>query len=124
MGTRNVVAAVLLFGAAGCGDATIKELSANITRDSAFKILALDLTTPDQMPHIYKEDQFLVDGKFYKVSYYTKTDRKYASDSVAGSVIGDRDLLPLVFVNDTLTGWGWEHWRETASAINITVTRP
>lgn len=124
MGTRNVLAAVLLIGAAGCGDATIKKLSANITRDSAFKILASELAIPDQMPHIYKEDQYLVDGKFYTVSFYTNTDRKYASDSVAGSAIADGDLVPLVFVNDTLTGWGWDHWSETASTINMTVTKP
>jgi hypothetical protein len=120
MVSRNVLLLTTLLGVAACGDATIGKLSENITRDSALKILAQD-AAGDPAPHIYREDQYLVDGKFYKIAYYTPTDRKQASDSAQGASLADRELTPLVFVNDTLKGWGWERWEEVASTINITV---
>jgi hypothetical protein len=108
------------LGIAACGDARLDKLSENITRDSTLKILAQG-AAGDTAPHIYREDQYLVDGKWYKVSYYTPTDRKQASDSAQGNIIADDKLTPLVFVNDTLQGWGWERWEQVAATINVPV---
>lgn len=106
----------------GCKDARLESLSANITRDSALKILSADAAPGDSLPHIYREAQYLVDGRMYRVAYYTPTDRKEVTDTVArGEALEERRLTPLVFVNDTLTGWGWDHWEEVAATINVTV---
>lgn len=122
MGSKKAVVAGMLITAVACGDSTLGKLSTNITRDSALKVLAVDATVGDTMPHIYREDVYLVDGKFYKIGFYTPTDRKLGSDTVGGAALPDEELTPLVFVNDTLTGWGWDHWREVATGINVPVT--
>ena len=122
MVSHKAVLTGLLLGVVACGgDAKIGKLSANITRDSALRLLAEVPPTSDSMPHIYREDQYLVDGKFYKIAFYTPTDRKLASDSASGATLPDEELTPLVFVNDTLKGWGWDHWGEVATAINVPV---
>jgi hypothetical protein len=120
MVSRKVLLLTTLLGATACGDATLGKLSEKITRDSALKILAQDVAG-DPAPHIYREDQYLVEGKFYKVAYYTPTDRKQASDSAQGNLLADEELTPLVFVNDTLQGWGWERWEQVAASINVPV---
>ena len=125
MVSKKAVVAGLLLSAVACGDSTLGKLSTNITRDSALRVLAADATVGDTMPHIYREDVYLVDGKFYKIGFYTPTDRKLVSDTVGGSgAMPEDELTPLVFVNDTLTGWGWDHWREVATGINVPVTTP
>lgn len=119
MVTRNALLAGILLGVAACGDAAIGKLSENISRDSTLRILAVDAAAGDSAPHIYREDQYLVDGKFYKIAFYTATDRKQATDTVGGAPLLDDELTPLVFVNDTLTGWGWDHWEEVATIIKV-----
>jgi hypothetical protein len=121
---RKALLASLLLGVAACGDATLKKLSVNITRDSALKLLSADAAPGDSVPHVYRENQYLVDGKFYKIAFYTPTDRKEMSDTASGTPIAEGELTPLVFVNDTLTGWGWDHWKEVAATINLPVTPP
>ena len=71
--------------------------------------------------HIWAPEIHFIDGKWYKVSYYTPTDRKQGSDSAQGNIIPNDKLTPLVFVNDTLQGWGWERWEQVAATINVTV---
>jgi hypothetical protein len=122
--SRKALLASLLLGVAACGDATLKKLSVNITRDSAMKILSADATPGASDPHVYRENQYLIEGKFYKVAFYTPTDRKETSDTAAGNPIAEEELTPLVFVNDTLTGWGWTHWKEVATSINLPVEAP
>jgi len=120
MVSRNVLLLTTLLGVAACGDATLGKLSENITRDSTLKILAQN-AAGDPAPHIYREDQYLVDGTFYKVAYYTSTDRKQTADSAQGNILPEKELTPLVFVNDTLKGWGWERWEQVAATINVPV---
>lgn len=113
--------AVLLVGVAACGDAKLKKLSKEITSDSAFKLLR-DEGKPatDSAPHIYRESRYFIDSKMYRVAYYTKTDRKEATDSSEKfEPLLDDELTPLVFVNDTLKGWGWRHWEEVAASIKL-----
>lgn len=112
--------AVLTFVA--CKDPRLDKLSENITRDSALRILAADAAPGDSVPHIYRESQYLMNGRMYRVVFYTPTDRKQQTDTLhGGERLEERRLTPLVFVNDTLTGWGWKHWEEVAATINVPV---
>lgn len=119
---RRAVLATMLLGAAACGDARLRKLSENIPRDSAMKLLLDEGAAPDSSPHIYREARYLVDGRFYRIAYYTKTDRKEATDTLEKvEPLLDDELSPLVFVNDTLTGWGWDHWEDVAASIKVPV---
>jgi len=33
------------------------------------------------------------------------------------------ELIPIVFKNDFLDGWGWGHWENTAAQNNIQIRR-
>jgi hypothetical protein len=47
---------------------------------------------------------------------YTSTGRKEGADTIP-----DAELTPVVLVNDTLTGWGWEHHDSVANANRIVI---
>lgn len=120
MTMRRAVLATLLVGVAACGDARLKKLSENITRDSAMKLLADEGAAADSAPHVYRESRYLADGQMYRVAYYTKTDRKLTADTLDSvAPLLDDELTPLVFVNDTLRGWGWDKWEDVAAAIKV-----
>lgn len=122
MTMRRAVLATLLVGAAACGDARLKKLSENISRDSAMKLLLDEGAPPDSAPHVYREARYLVDGRFYRIAYYTKTDRKEANDTLEKvAPLLDDELTPIVFVNDTLRVWGWDKWEDIAATIHVPV---
>lgn len=122
MYSNRAALAILLLGAAACGDARIRKLDENISRDSALKILAEGAAPGDTQPHIYRESKYLVNGKNYRVAYFTSTDRKRLADSSANTpLIEFEDLTPLVFVNDTLKAWGWDRWEVIADSLKIPV---
>lgn len=122
MKMRRAALATLLVGAAACGDARLKKLSENIPRDSAMKLLLDEGAVPDSAPHVYREARYLVDGRFYRIAYYTKTNRRETTDTLEKvEPLLDDELTPLVFVNDTLYGWGWDHWEDVAATINVPV---
>ena len=118
--SRKALLAGALAGLAACGDARISKLTPNITRDSALRIIGADAAPGDSMPHLYREAAYLYDGKFYRVAFYTPTDRKEA-DSVAQGKLAEKDLTPLVFVGDTLKVWGWKSWDSLAVLIKAPV---
>ncbi len=122
MNIRRAVLATMLLGVAACGDARLRKPSKDIPRDSAMKLLLDKGAAADSSPHIYREARYLVDGRMYRISYYTKTNRKESTDTLEKvEPLLDDELIPLVFVNDTLSGWGWDHWEDIAATINLPV---
>ena len=111
-----MLAASAALALAGCGDARIKNLSTDIPRDSALKVLAVG-TSGDSLANIYKQESYIYNGRLINVLMYNKDGVKQASDST----VPDSKLTPVVTVNGKVSGWGWAHYDSVAKANNIPV---
>jgi hypothetical protein len=101
-----------------CADARVKKLSEGISRDSVLTILrdGQAKTATDSMQHVYEAAAYLVNGVRYDVVYYTKGEELAGVDSVP-----PKQLTPIVLQNDSVTGWGWEHWDSVARVLKVTL---
>jgi hypothetical protein len=91
-------------------------LTVGIPRDSVLKILALEATSTDSTPNVYREERYLYDGQWITMLLYSNTGLEEGQQTVAES-----ELIPVVLRNDTLTGWGWKHHDSVATANNISI---
>ena len=98
-----------LMAVVGCerGDARLDRLTAGISKDSA---LALMAATPQ------RNDPFLVHGQYIEALYFPR------EGAAAADTATDRLMSPVVVINGTLAGWGWDFWDSVAAAHNIQVT--
>ena len=53
------------------------------------------------------------DDTFRAFFFYTGTGYVYS--------IVDSDLMPVVFKNERLDGWGWSYWKSTVTQYNIRI---
>lgn len=113
---RLVLPAILLALLAGCGDANIEKLTVGIRRDSVLKILGQGSTATDTTPNVYREERYLQNGHMITMLLYTKTGKEEGVDTIP-----DRELTPVVLLDDALTGWGWTHHDSVARANNIVI---
>jgi hypothetical protein len=116
LGGPILAAVFTLVTLTGCGDKNIRKLSVGIPRDSVIKILGHGSSATDSTPNVYREERYLNDGHFITMLMYTSTGRKEGADTIP-----DAELTPVVLVNDTLTGWGWEHHDSVANANRIVI---
>jgi hypothetical protein len=115
-GRRSAFAAALAaIALAGCSDKRISNLSRDIPRDSALKVLAGG--SADSLANIYKQETYMNDGRLINVLMYNKDGVKQASDST----VPDSKLTPVVTVNGKVSGWGWAHYDSVAKANNVPV---
>ena len=113
---RLTLAMPLFALATACADARVKNLSEGIARDSLLTILR-DGGEPigaDSLPHVYEAAAYLINGRRYEVFYYTKGDEVAGADSLS-----PKKLTPIVLQNDTVSGWGWQHWDSVARTIKL-----
>jgi hypothetical protein len=120
------IRALPLLAVVACGDSRVRKLSEGISRDSVLKILAIDTAPGDSLPHVYRTQRYLIDGKMYEVLLYTATDKKAqviptvtrgpgaAPDPADADTILDADLTPIVLHDGRVTGWGWQHYDSLA----------
>jgi hypothetical protein len=101
---------------AACQDKNIRQLTIGISRDSVLKILALGATSSDSTPNVYREERYLNDGQWITMLLYSNRGVEEGQETVP-----EADLTPVVLRNDTLTGWGWEHYDSVATANNIPI---
>jgi hypothetical protein len=113
---RLAGAALAIMTLAACQDKNIKQLTIGIPRDSVLKILALEATSTDSTPNVYREERYLYDGQWITMLLYSNTGLEEGQQTVAES-----ELIPVVLRNDTLTGWGWKHHDSVATANNISI---
>jgi hypothetical protein len=113
---RLVVAAVGLAALTGCEDKNLRQLTVGITRDSVLKILGQGSPAADSAPNVYREERYLNDGHFITMLMYSKTGMKEGTDTIP-----EAELTPVVLVDDTLTGWGWEHHDSVANVNRIPI---
>ena len=55
------------------------------------------------------------DDTFRALFFYTGMGRGYVTG------ILDSDLMPVVFKNERLDGWGWSYWKSTVTQYNIRI---
>jgi len=114
--------AAISFGAAAtliltaCGDSRIGDLAVGIGRDSALKVLAGG-ASGDSLANVYKQETYIYDGKLINVLMYNKDGLREASQPG----VPDRELTPVVTVDNKVTGWGWTHYDSVARANNVEV---
>ena len=106
----------LLTATTGCGDKNIARLAVGIPRDSVIKLLGQGSAATDSTPNVYREERYLNDGHFITMLMYSNTGKKEGEQTIP-----DEELIPVVLVDDTLTGWGWEHHDSVANANRIVV---
>lgn len=108
--------ALVAVSLSACEDRNIRQLTVGIPRDSVMRILALQSTSADSTPNVYREERYLHDGHWITVLMYSNTG---AEEGV--QTVDEADLVPVVLLDDTLTGWGWEHHDSVARANNIVI---
>lgn len=113
-GRRVAALSVTLVALTACADKNIKQLTVGIARDSVLKILGQGSTASDSTPNVYREERYLNAGHMLTMLMYSNTGKKEGADTIP-----EADLVPVVLVDDTLTGWGWEHFDSVALANNI-----
>jgi hypothetical protein len=102
----------------GCGDKNIAKLTVGIPRDSVIKILGQGSSATDSTPNVYREERYLNEGHFITMLMYSNTGKKEGTETIP-----DEELIPVVLVDDTLTGWGWEH-HDSVANVNRIVIKP
>ena len=100
----------------GCGDKNISKLTVGIMRDSVIKVLGQGSSATDSTPNVYREERYLNDGQYITMLMYSSTGMKEGAQTIP-----EEELIPVVLVNDTLTGWGWEHHDSVANANRIVI---
>ena len=115
-GSRLIILTALWTATTGCGDKNIARLSVGIPRDSVIKLLGQGSAATDSTPNVYREERYLNDGHFITMLMYSNTGKKEGEQTIP-----DEQLIPVVLVDDTLTGWGWEHHDSVANANRIVV---
>ena len=96
------------LGACGRSDPRLEQLTEGITRDSV-------LTAMGAEPR--RIDAFLVNGQHLEALYFAKPGAS-PEDSIP-----DRELSPVVVINGTVVGWGWQEWDSIATANKVVLTR-
>jgi hypothetical protein len=112
----GALATVSFAALAACGDSRIKKLTVGIPKDSVLKILTLESAPVegDSIPNVYRSERYLWDGHQITAWFYSKAGKKAGRDTIP-----EKDLTPIVLRDDTLTGWGWQHFDSVAKANNI-----
>jgi hypothetical protein len=113
------VIAAATIALTACGDSRVRGLSEGISKDSALKILGEGAPEGDSLRNIYKHDRYLVEGAMYDVYLFDPKNRKAWVDKS----VPDKELTPVVFVNNKVEGWGWGDMDELAQKHNIQVRR-
>ena len=112
----RVATLALSVAVVACGDSRIRRLDRGIARDSVLRLLAQGATpvAGDTTPNVYREERYLRDAHWTTVLFYTPTGAKEGQETVP-----ENELTPIVLRDDTLTGWGWEHFDSVAQVVGI-----
>jgi hypothetical protein len=116
--SRLIVLTAALTALTSCGDKNIRKLSVGIARDSVIRILGQGSPATDSTPNVYREERYLNEGHFITMLMYSSTGKKEGTDTIP-----EEELIPVILVDDTLTGWGWEH-RDSVANVNRILVKP
>ena len=133
--TMGLLAASAILS--GCGTLGLRDFS-EITRQNNARIMTLQRgMTPEQViEHIGPSSNFRIPNPFRSEMYPAGDDIFRAfffyagtgyvamgliAERIADPTIQEGDLMPVVFKNESLDGWGWLYWESTAKQYNIRI---
>ena len=67
------------------------------------------------IPNPLKSEMYPADNVIFRILYY------YSQRQVEDGIISDNELMPIVFKDGKLDGWGWNYWEDTAKRFDIVV---
>ena len=115
----------------GCLSTMLRPLGvedfSEVTLQNNARIMTLQRgMTPEQViEHIGPSNNSRVPNPFRSEMYSAGDDifRAFFFYSGTGFVpsIPDSDLMPVVFKNERLDGWGWSYWKSTVTQYNIRI---
>jgi len=99
------------LGLVACGqaDARLEQLSIGISKDSVVQIMG-------EQPQ--RNDPYLANGQYIEAMYFEQRGAR------KGDAAQDRNMLPVVAINQKVSGWGWTYWDSVATANAIEVAPP
>ncbi|MCC6928841.1 MAG: hypothetical protein IT359_07610 [Gemmatimonadaceae bacterium] len=110
-------AALLALLASACTDSRVRELTLGISKDSVFKIIGQGAPAGDSLPNVYKRVQYFVDSKFFDIFLFDPQNRKVWEEP---NVL-DKELTPIVVIQDKLEGTGWGYADELAGKYKFQI---
>lgn len=105
-----LVAALLLSGCGAGEDPRVTNLAQGISKDSAMAVMG---GPPGDLPEVYLKSGRLIETYMFR--------RETAPMGSLASLTRE-NLTPVVLLDGTLSGWGWDHWDSVAAANQITVS--
>ena len=127
---RGTVMGLLATSAilSGCSTFGLRNFS-ELTRQNNARIMTLQRgMTPEQViEHIGPSGTSHVPNPFRSEVYPAGDDTFRAFFFYAGTgwvsmgLIREGDLMPVVFKNEHLDGWGWSYWKSTVTQYNIRI---
>ena len=122
--TMGLLAASAILS--GCGTLGLRDFS-EITRQNNARIITLQRgMTPEQViEHIGPSSNSYVPNPVRTELYPAGDDTFrafffYTGTGYVDSIL-DSDLMPVVFKNEHLDGWGWSYWKSTVTQYNIRI---
>ena len=113
-----LAAALAVLAISACQDKRLRELATGISKDSALKILADGVpANADTIQNVYRHSQYLVDSKLFDIYMFDSDNRKLWTDPE----VADKELTPIVVINDKVDGWGWDHMDDITFKYHIQV---
>jgi len=105
---------------AACGDSRVNQLELGISKDSVLKIIGQGAPAGDSLPNVYKRVQYFVDSKMFDIFLFDPQNRKAWLDPL----VQDKELTPVVVVQDKLEGTGWGYADELTSKYKMQIRTP
>ena len=112
-----VTAALALVLVSPCADSRVSELELGISKDSVLKVIGQGAPAGDSLPNVYKRIQFFVDSKFFDIFLFDPKNRKVWLDPI----VLDKELTPIVVVQNKLEGTGWGYADELSSKYKMQI---
>lgn len=100
----------ILAGVASCGtgeDPRLENLTVGISRDSTIAVMGGERPS--------RVDPYLVGGNYIESMLFVRP----GTEPAGADTLPDRERTPVVVINGTLSGWGWDYWDSVATAHNI-----
>ncbi len=102
---------------AACGDSRVRSLELGISKDSVLKIIGEGAPPGDSLPNVYKRIQYFVDSKFFDIFLFDPKNRKSWLDPL----VTDKELTPIIVVQDKLEGTGWSYADELTAKYKLQI---
>lgn len=79
----------------------------------------------ESTPNPFKSELYPAGNVIFRILYFysqrQRVEPRIFGVEVLNGIITDDELMPVVFKDDKLDGWGWNYWEDTAKKYEIVV---